>query len=154
MIDRRPAPGHARALALSCLALLSIEILLWTVPSGAAAVPPDATAGREESPETVIVTTRPEDGKEEILRGILGRHWEVLKRLNLVTDDPHVFLRGHDAEGKAWFVEIFTWRSASIPDHAPKEVLDLWAEMNGAVAARGGQPGLDIHEVEWISPGC
>jgi hypothetical protein len=63
----------------------------------------------------------------------------------------HVTLRRAEADGKLSFVEILTWRDASVPDNAPKEIRSLWDEMNKLVEPRGGRPGLDIAEMTTIT---
>ena len=45
--------------------------------------------------------------------------------------------------GETYFVEIFTWRDAAIPDHAPPAIQSIWAEMNKLVEGRG----IEIAEV-------
>jgi hypothetical protein len=47
-----------------------------------------------------------------------------------------------DGEGKTYSIEIFTWRDASIPDHAPAAVLSLWQEMKEPVEGRGVEIAL------------
>ena len=81
--------------------------------------------------ETVMVTCHAKAGAEAGLQRVLAKHWETIRDLKLVTAAPHMSLRGIDAEGKTYFVEIFTWKDATIPDHAPAAVQKLWSEMNG-----------------------
>jgi hypothetical protein len=101
-----------------------------------------------EQPETVMITLHAKPGAEQALADVLARHYETARRLNLlVPDAPHVTLRSVEGTEKPDFVEIFTWRSADVPDHAPKEILALWQEMTGLVEARGGAPGLRITEM-------
>ena len=97
---------------------------------------------RAAEPETVMVTLHAKPGAEDELARVLARHWETLRRLNLVRETPHVTLRGVEVDNKTYFVEIFTWRDESIPDHAPAEVLALWTELNRLVEQRSGQAGL------------
>ena len=70
---------------------------------------------------------------------VTGAPREIFK---LVLDKPHVRLRGVD-NGQTYFVEIFTWRDAAIPDHAPTAIQSIWTEMNKLV--EGG--GIEIAEV-------
>lgn len=98
-------------------------------------------------PETVVVTLHAKPGAEAQVADVVARHWAAARRLNLVLDAPHLTLRGTEAGDKVYFVEILTWRDASIPDAAPAEIQAIWAEMNRLVEARDGRPGLQINEV-------
>jgi hypothetical protein len=104
-----------------------------------------------EAQETVMITFHAKPGAESKLAGVIERHWETVKRLNMVTDQPHVTLKGTESSDKTYFVEILTWRDASIPDSAPPEILAIWKEMNDLVEPRGGQLGLNISEVTPIA---
>jgi hypothetical protein len=101
-----------------------------------------------EQPETVMITLHAKPGAEAALADMLARHYETARRLELVVPGaPHVTLRSADGAEKVDFVEILTWRSSDVPDHAPKEILAIWQEMNRLVERRGGQPGLTITEM-------
>lgn len=104
-----------------------------------------------DTPETVMITFQVKPGADADLAGVIARHWDTARRLNLVREAPHVTLRGTD-KGQTYFVDIFTWRDASIPDHAPAAILEIWAEMNRLVEPRGGRPGLAIAEVSLLRP--
>jgi len=101
-----------------------------------------------EHPETVMITLHAKPGAEQALADVLARHYATARRLNLLAPDaPHVTLRSADGAEKRDVVEIMTWRDAETPDHAPKEILAIWQEMNALVEPRGGQPGLTITEM-------
>jgi uncharacterized protein (TIGR02246 family) len=95
-------------------------------------------------PETVLVTLHAKAGGETELARTIAKHWDTAQRLNLVQDSPHVSLRGLEPDGKAFFVEVFAWRDAHIPDNAPAEIRAVWDELNNLVEPRGGHPGLDL----------
>jgi hypothetical protein len=80
--------------------------------------------------ETVMVTCYAKSGSEAELARVLARHWTTVRDLKLAADAGHLTLRGKQVGGQTFFVEIFTWRDASIPDNAPAPVQALWAEMN------------------------
>jgi hypothetical protein len=104
-------------------------------------------------PETVMVTLHARPGSEQALAQVLARHYDTARRLNLIAaDTPHVTLRANEDEDKTYFVEIFTWRDADTPDHAPADILDIWKEMNALVEPRGGKPGLTITEMTPVTP--
>ena len=99
-----------------------------------------ATIARADEPETVMVTVKAKPGKEAQLESVMKKHWATVKRLDLVTGDPHTLYRTDSGV----FVDIFTWKSASIPDNAPADVLAVWKEMNEAASK------LDIVEVHRV----
>lgn len=102
--------------------------------------------------ETVMVTFHAKRGAEADLARVIARHWETVRRQNLVREAPHVTVRGTEGADLSYFIEIFTWRDASIPDAAPPEIQTIWAEMNKLVEARNGRPGIDIVEVSLVEP--
>jgi hypothetical protein len=109
---------------------------------------------RREEPETVMITLRAKAGAEAELAQVIARHWDTAQRLKLVTNAPHVTLRGTEAADGAmrtFFVDVFTWRDASIPDAAPKEILAIWADLNRLVEKRNGRAGLTIDEVALVA---
>src|SRR5438874_303803 len=106
---------------------------------------------RAETPETVMITLHAKAGAEAELAQVITRHWETVQRLNCAADAPHVTLRGNEEGTKTFFVEIFTWRDASIPDAAPREIQAIWADMNRLVEQRNGKPGLTISEVSLVA---
>lgn len=109
-------------------------------------------AQRQEAatPETVMVTVHAKAGAEADLARVMLRHWQTVRRLNLVQDTPRLALRGTEGDNLTYFVEIFTWRDINIPDNAPPEIQAIWAEMQKLTEARGGRPGIDISEVSVV----
>jgi hypothetical protein len=110
-----------------------------------------AAQQRAEEPETVMVTLRAKPGSEAELERVIARHWATVRELKLVQDAPHVTLRGTETGEKTYFIEIFTWRDAGIPDAAPDEIRKIWDEMNRLVEARGGHPGLEFAAVSVVA---
>jgi hypothetical protein len=104
-----------------------------------------------DNPETVVVTLRAKAGATAALEEVIAKHWSTARRLNLVRDAPHVTLRGTEKDDQVYFLEVFTWRDADIPDHAPAEIQAIWSEMNRLVEPRGGRPGLEIDQVALVS---
>jgi hypothetical protein len=98
----------------------------------------------DAAPETVMVTCHAKAGSEAELARVLGRHWTTVRNLKLVDDAPHLTLRGAGDGGRAYFVEIFTWRDAATPDNAPPAVRAIWDEMNRL------SDKIEIAEVEII----
>lgn len=105
------------------------------------------------TPETVMITYRPKAGSEKALARVIAEHWAAAKRLDLVRPEPHITLSATDKDG-VYFVDIFTWRDASIPDAAPAEIKTIWDEMNQLTEARGGHPAMALTEMTVLtSPG-
>jgi hypothetical protein len=125
-----------------CLASAVVVAVAVCVPNAVAGTP------AADEPETVMITLRAKAGAEDELARVIARHWETVRRLKAVREDaPHLTLRATDAGNRPYFVEILTWRDASIPDAAPPEVQAIWKEMNALVEKRGASPGLEIVEV-------
>jgi hypothetical protein len=103
-------------------------------------------------PETVMVTYHARPGSEAALAGAIARHGTVARDLKLIGDTPRITLRGTEDGNKTYFVDVFTWRDAKIPDAAPPAIQAIWAEMNKLVETRGGRPGIDITEVSVVEP--
>jgi hypothetical protein len=80
-----------------------------------------------------------------------AKTWTIYRRLDLVLPAPHVVLRGVDSQNLPYFVEVFTWRNAEIPDHAPAEVRAVWQDLENACEKRNGRPGIDFAEVTAIA---
>ena len=106
-----------------------------------------------DTPETVMVTLRAKPGAEAALARAIEKHWETARAHKLVTDAPRLTLRGVEEDGRVYFVDIFTWRDEKIPDAAPAAIQAIWKEMNEAVEARGGGPGISIQRVELVTAG-
>jgi hypothetical protein len=103
-----------------------------------------------DEPETVMITLHAKAGAEAELAQVIARHWDTARRLKMIRETPHLTLRS--AEGSQTdFVEIMTWRDASVPDSAPAEIQKLWAEMNRLVEKRGAAPGLRIEQMSVVT---
>ena len=76
-----------------------------------------------EAPETVMITLHAKPGGEAELERVIARHWTTARDMKLVRDTPHVTIRGTEGGDKAYFIDIFTWRDAGIPDAAPAEMI-------------------------------
>jgi hypothetical protein len=111
---------------------------------------PLTVQARPDEPETVMITLHAKPGAEAELAQVIARHWDTARRLKLIRETPHLTLRS--AEGaQTDFVEIMTWRDASVPDSAPAEIQKLWAEMNRLVEQRGATPGLRIEQMSVVT---
>jgi hypothetical protein len=98
----------------------------------------------------VIVTFRAKAGAEAALARVIANHWQTANDLSLVAAAPRMTLRGPDETGRTYFVHVFTWRDASIPDSAPPAIQKIWGEMDSLVESRGGHPGLTFDVVSLV----
>jgi hypothetical protein len=105
-----------------------------------------------DDPETMMITFRPKPGAEAELAKVIADHWSTARRLDLVRPEPHVTLSAKDKDG-TYYVDIFTWRDASIPDNAPPEIRKIWDDMNRLTEPRGGHPALSFAEMTVMSKG-
>ncbi len=103
-------------------------------------------------PETVLVTYHVKADKEAEFQAVLSRAWEVYHRERFVRAEPHIVVRDTEDGGKPRFVEIFTWASRSIPDHAPVSVKEIWKQEESLCEQRGGHYGIEPGEVEFLVP--
>ena len=88
-----------------------------------------------------MVTVKARPGQEAQVEAVIKKHWATIKKLDLVTSAPHTLYR---TDGGT-FIDIFTWKSAAIPDNAPPAVLAIWKEM------REASTKLDIVEVHQVA---
>lgn len=91
-------------------------------------------------PETVAITYKFAPANEARLKEVIDGHWATVKKLDAVTGTHQLY------RGAGFYLEIFTWKDADIPDHAPAEVLKWWGEMNKLVE-KGGLSIEEIHPV-------
>ena len=99
-----------------------------------------------DEPETVFVTYRPQPGKEDALLQVLREARATRTRLALADESPYLLLRAGTADNVR-FIEVFTWKSEEIPDHAPQEIRDQWDRMQKLVRPLDGHPGIDFEPV-------
>ena len=87
---------------------------------------------------TVVATYRVCQGKESEFRGLLAKHYPLLQRLGLVTDDAPVIYQGEEHGGGPIVFEIFTWIDTEAPGkaHGSPEVMDVWGAMEKLVEDR------------------
>jgi hypothetical protein len=123
------------------LSTLILALMLGFPFNGQAA--DDAKSG-VAAPETVCCTYQVKAGQEANFAALLSKSRTLYEKLGLVLPQPYLATKGSDGAGHVRFQEIFTWKTADIPDNAPPEVAALWGELNEACEARGGQPAIGI----------
>jgi hypothetical protein len=135
------------ALLISALAALSFTGM----------VAPGATRPKSPEPaltesETVMATFHVVPGKEAYFEHLLVREWDVYTKGKLVLDQPDVVVRGKEADGKTYFVHIFTWVDHATPGHPPASVRAVWKSMVPLVEARHGHPNMEVTAVQLVVP--
>jgi hypothetical protein len=96
-----------------------------------------------------LVQYHPKKGAEDALEALVRRHWTVLSKTGLVTDEPARIWKATDKRtGAVHFVEVFAWKDgqASSIAHQTPEVMAMWEPM-GAVMEK-----LELHALEPMSP--
>lgn len=106
----------------------------------------------DAAPETVYGIAHVRKGSEEQFRLLEKESWDIYVRLELVKPSLHVVLQGLEDGDKPFFLVVFTWKDSEVPDHAPKEVQDLWAKMRELCEKRHGEPAISITEMQIIEP--
>jgi hypothetical protein len=100
-------------------------------------------------PETVLITYRVKVGSEADMEQQIAKHWKTATSLNLVDGSRHLVFRGSDEE-RPYYVEIFSWQGASVPDDPPKEIKAIWSDMSKLVESRRDKPGIEIGVVSEV----
>jgi len=90
-------------------------------------------------------------GKEADFEHLLVREWDVYTKGKLVLDQPDIIVRGKEADGKTYFVHIFTWVDHATPGHPPASVRAVWQSMVPLVEARNGHPNMEVTEVQLVA---
>ena len=101
--------------------------------------------------ETIYSIAHVKRGMETQYAELSAKSWAIYRRLDLVLPAPHVVVRGVDSQNLPYFVEIFAWKSADIPDHAPAEVRAVWQELENACEKRNGRPGINFTEMTAVA---
>jgi len=125
------------------------SLLLFMVP-GCSTLKPAADMGVD--PETVLVTYHVKAGSEVEFEEVLWQTWKIYQIGHLTTDQPHTVIRTTEDNGKPRYVEIFTWASHAVPDHAPQPVIAAWARLTALCENRDGHNGLEGGEVQIVRP--
>src|SRR5262249_12245714 len=104
---------------------------------------------------TVVCTYRVRSAREKAFLGLLRRHWPALRRLDLVTEEPASAWRGEETDGRPFYVEIFTWKSASAvrSAHSFPAVAAIWEPMETMCEARGERPAMEFPHVAPVNLG-
>src|SRR5882672_1537468 len=124
--------------------LLAVSLLALT---GCSTTQPARDSSGKADPETVLVTYHVKPGKEAELQSLLSRAWEISRKERFVFAEPHIVVQDTEDGGKPRVVEIFTWVSRSIPEHAPDSVKTIWKQEESLCERRAGHYGIEPGEV-------
>ena len=117
-----------------------IAFCIWSASLAAGPLPGKGT-------ETIHSVAHIKPGREVEYAKLSAEAWAIYTRLGFVLDTPHIVLQGSDEKGRSYVVEVFTWKSPDIPDHAPPEVKAIWRKLEDACEPRDGRRGIDFSEV-------
>src|SRR5215469_15605272 len=98
--------------------------------------------------ETVLITYYPAAGRDKDLEVALAHAWQVYRKEHLVNEEPHTIVRGNEGEGKAYYVEIFTWKQP--PNHPPADVNTVWGQEQSLCEPRDGHKGIEGGPVDAV----
>ena len=103
-------------------------------------------------PETHMCIYRIKPGTEEAFADILREHWPVLRRLDLVTEDPPMTWRGKGKDSQPMFFDLMTWKDEEAPNRAHElpEVMAVWEKMGTLCESRDVAPAMEFPHVEKI----
>lgn len=110
--------------------------------------PPDDRLSSPPGPYTVACTYLVRPDKVEAVHELLRRHWPMLRRYGLVTEQPAVVYLGDHPAGP-FFIEILTWVDPSAPGKAywEEEINALWTDLYEFTECRNGRPGIEYPRV-------
>src|SRR5690606_156270 len=85
-----------------------------------------------KKPLDMLVSYFPKKGKEKELLALIEKHWPILQRAGLSTDQPAEIWEASDKRsGSTYFVEKFQWADDEASDiaHQTPEVMAVWEPM-------------------------
>src|SRR6267378_2809124 len=91
-----------------------LALVLVSLTGCSTTKPANGKTSSTSLPETVLITYHVKPGKEEELKQVLSRAWEIYRREHLVFASPHVIVQDKENE-KPRIVEVFTWVSHDAP---------------------------------------
>lgn len=99
-------------------------------------------------PYTVLCTYLVKADKVDAFHALLQRHWVILRKHGLVTEEPATIYFGETASGP-FFVEILTWTTPTAPSKAywTQEINDIWTDLYDFTEPRDGRPAIEYPKV-------
>jgi hypothetical protein len=98
----------------------------------------------------VISHYRIKEGTLGSFLDLLGRHWPVLRELELATDTlPRYFVDDHETGQPPLVIEVFEWASdtAAQRAHTHPDVSTMWEKMGEFFAEEGPKPAREHFSV-------
>ncbi|MFP6805918.1 MAG: hypothetical protein VB957_01790 [Pseudomonadales bacterium] len=97
----------------------------------------------------VICHYRVTKGNEAEFEILLTKHWPVLHKLGLVTDDPSVQYKGEEQDnGQPIYYETFDWLDGAVDRaHEHPEVMAIWESMDKLCETRGDKLNMEFPHV-------
>jgi hypothetical protein len=86
----------------------------------------------KQNPVNMLVSYYPKKGQDQVLLDLVKKHWPVLSKAGLVTDEAAQIWRATDKRsGETYFVEKFQWATPESSDvaHQTPEVMAVWEPM-------------------------
>jgi hypothetical protein len=84
---------------------------------------------------------------------LVGKHGPVLRRLELVTDEPIRVYQGHEKSGEPLVIEMMEWtdEEAVATAHTHPEVSEVWEAMGPMCEDRDGRPAMEFPNLRVVS---
>ncbi|HEY6330426.1 MAG TPA: hypothetical protein VI756_13905 [Blastocatellia bacterium] len=93
--------------------------------------------------ETILGIYHVKEGADDQFLKAYRNTWSVYRELDAVFEKPHVLMKGTDESGRTCYFDLFTWKDAEIPDHAPDKIKTAWKELEALCESRGGHRGIE-----------
>ncbi|HUK90513.1 MAG TPA: hypothetical protein VLZ81_08960 [Blastocatellia bacterium] len=127
-----------------------VIVLASALIGGGAVAAMKASPRPVATPETVLSVFHVKEGSEEAFLKTARDTWATYREMDGVFPSPHLLMKGTDESGKTCYFEVFTWRDAEIPDHAPDKVKAHWKELESLCEQRSGRRGIEINPVQIV----
>lgn len=104
-------------------------------------------------PITTFAHYRVREGHVDDFLALVGKHGPVLRRLELVTDEPIRVFQGHEKSGAPLVIEIMEWadEEAVATAHTHPEVSEVWEAMGPMCENRDGRPSMEFPNLRQVS---
>jgi len=101
---------------------------------------------------TALCIYRVKSGSESAFRGLLAKHWPMLRRVGLAADVPSTIYQGEEGEAAPVFFELLNWKDAEGANmaHEIPDVMAVWEPMGMLCEARDGRPAMEFPLVQRI----
>ena len=101
-------------------------------------------------PEPVLIIYHVKPGSEKELESLLKQAWSLYQTERMVFKQPHVCVRVREGGKNFRFVEVFTWVSYTVTEHAPDSVNNLLHQIELLCEERNGNRAIEVRQAELI----